>query len=403
MLVQLRSMGHEVCVLEESRVLGKWTSRRTADHFRDDNDGIPTLWYDPRRGVKRLLTWVPDRLFRSAFDGRNLVHRMWVILEAVRRFNPDVVVCSDGFSYGIPAALLKWIGLMPERLLVSYIGGDILDRPDAELGRRRTRMTDWLIRKSVANIDVLRPVSPMLREVLLRDGAPARKIRVCPSHLVVDSRVSDRIQAQRAAFRNAIRSLYRIAPEAPLVVTLSGNNKGKGVHILAEAWPAIVAALPNARWLLCGPEHPWLNSSVWPLLDAAGLRQTVVAAGRLEGDAVFEHLAVADLNVNPALCEGLNMVAVEAAAVGTPTITSDGAGIAYWVRSHKAGAVVAAADVSALAVAVIAAFSDPALLPAWQTVCHAFSSDFFMVRIAGELLELCAAEPAIEIYEQFAG
>jgi len=49
-----------------------------------------------------VLTWVPDRVFRKGFDGRNLVHRMWVIRAAVRRFRPNAVVCSDGFTYAIP-------------------------------------------------------------------------------------------------------------------------------------------------------------------------------------------------------------------------------------------------------------------------------------------------------------
>ena len=83
---------------------------------------------------------------------------------------------------------------------------------------------------------------------------------------------------------------------------------------------------------------PWLTEAVWPLLRQQALEKTVHFAGTLSGQAVYEHLAAGDVHVNPTLCEGLNMVTVEAAAVGTPTITSDGAGIADWVERLQAGA-----------------------------------------------------------------
>src|SRR5690349_4504729 len=130
MLAKLRDLGHEVCVLEEKRGLPGGKRALTPD-FREAGDRIETLWYDPGRGWEKALTWPFDRIFRRAFDGRNLVHRMWVLREAVRRFRPEVVVCSDGFTYAIPAAFLKRLGLLEPRLVASYIGGDILDCPEA--------------------------------------------------------------------------------------------------------------------------------------------------------------------------------------------------------------------------------------------------------------------------------
>ena len=45
MLCKLRSLGHEVFALEEKRNLAQGP-RWLADHYRDPNDGIATLWYD---------------------------------------------------------------------------------------------------------------------------------------------------------------------------------------------------------------------------------------------------------------------------------------------------------------------------------------------------------------------
>jgi glycosyltransferase involved in cell wall biosynthesis len=387
MLVHLRTMGHDLCVLEETRELARG-SRRFASYLRDEGDGLRTLWYDPRRGWKRLLTWLPDRVFRRAFEGRNLVHRMWVVREAVRHFNPDVVVCSDGFTYAIPAAFLKRLGWLKPRLVVSYIGGDILDCPEWGVGKRRTPMVSWLIQTSLPGIDVLRALCESLERILIREGADPERIARLPIQLVSPMQVLDAIFERREQVRDSIRRQYGFATDAPLVVTLSGNHKGKGLQDLAAAWAAIVAAVPGCRWLMCGHDDEWLARGVWPVLRAAGVQDSVVFAGKLQGDAVFEHLAAADLHVNPTRCEGLNMVTVEAAAVGTPTVTSDGAGIADWVSQHEAGLVVPAGDVAALQDAVITAMNDPALRLTWQGRSRIMAGEFSLDRIASGLLEL---------------
>src|SRR5581483_10570696 len=94
MMRELRARGFDVCALEEQRGL-EHGARHLAPFYREPGDGIATLWYDPRRGLEKALTWIPDRVFRRGFDGRNLAHRMWIIRAAVRRFRPDAIVCSD--------------------------------------------------------------------------------------------------------------------------------------------------------------------------------------------------------------------------------------------------------------------------------------------------------------------
>jgi glycosyltransferase involved in cell wall biosynthesis len=283
---------------------------------------------------------------------------------------------------------------MKTRLLASYIGGDILDCPEWGVGKRRTRMVSWLIRNSLPGIDVMRALCASLERILIREGADPARIARLPIQLVAPMRVLDAIFARRTAVGDAVRRRHGIAAAAPLVVTLSGNHKGKGLQDLAAAWPAIVAAVPGCRWLLCGQEDAWLARGVWPLLREAGLQDTVVFTGPLQGEAVFEHLAAGDLHVNPTRCEGLNMVTVEAAAVGTPTVTSDGAGIADWVDAHAAGAVVSAGDVPALRDAVIAALRDPALRLTWQGRSRIMAGEFSLDGIAAGLLALMRAPSA---------
>ena len=386
-LKKFRQLGLEICVLEEARDKRSATRYLTAD-FLESGDGIATLWYNPRRGLEKILTWPVDRIFKAAFDGRNLAHRMWLIRAAVVHFQPDAVLCTDGFSYAIPAAFLRRVGLLNRPLLASYIGGDILDCAEAEVGKRRTPMVSWLIRNSLPGIDVLRPLCRSLADILRKEGADPQRIHTIPIHLTAPLADLEAIRDRREAIGSALRRRYAIAADAPLMVTLSGNQKGKGLHLLAQAWPEVLRAVPAARWLLCGPDHPWLATAVRPLLQQQRVENTVCFSGMLTGQAVYEHLAAGDVHVNPTLCEGLNMVTVEAAAVGTPTITSNAAGVADWVERLQAGAVVPAGDVSALARAVIVALRSPELRLTWQARARSMAPDFSLERIAAELLAL---------------
>jgi len=386
MLVRLKRLGHEICVLEEDRKLSD--ARRHTPDFEQPGDGIATFWYNPKRGIERLLTLPWDRYYRRAFDGRNLAHRVWIVAAAARHFRPDVVIASDGFSYAIPAARARGLGWIEAPLVVGFIGGDILDCPEAEYGRRRTPATDRLIKEVVQQADRLRPVSPKLAEVLLTDGARPERISVIPSHLVANQTLVNTVYGERQELARSIRQRYGLQEDTPLVVTLSGNQKGKGPHLLAEVWSQVLARYPKARWLLCGPDDHWLTQCVWPLLERAGIVDTVIATGRLSGRDVFEHLAAADLHINPTLCEGLNMVTVEAAAVGTPTICGDGAGIAGWLKRYQAGLVVPSGEVAPLADAILAALADPARLAAWSAAGRAMSADFTLECVAAQLVDL---------------
>ena len=388
-LVEFRRRGYEVCVLEERRE-GMSGKRRYAEHFLQEEDGMRTLWYHPGRGAERVLTFAFDRYFRKTFDGRNLVHRMWVIREAVRRFAPDLVYCTDGFSYAVPAALLKRLGLLSTPLVASYIGGDILDCSHMGYGRKRTPQLDWLMRASIRHVDALRALCDSLARALLKDGADPARISLIPIQIGSPREVYEGVYAGRAQARAEVRAHLGIPQDAPVLVTLSDNYFSKGIQDLARAWPGVLAAYPDAWWILAGPDNPWMEKGIYPLLDATVGRERVKLTGRLRGRETYAQLAAADLNVNPTLCEGLNMVTVDAAAVGTPTVCSDAAGVADWIRRHDCGLVYAAGDASALEHAVIGALAQPARLAAWSVRCREMIADFTAESVFRKLADLFA-------------
>jgi glycosyltransferase involved in cell wall biosynthesis len=355
MLRALQERGHVVCALEEDRSIN--TARKFTDFLDVPDDGIATLRYHPGRGVEKILTWPLDKFYKPHFDGRNLGHRVWMIRAAVRHFKPDALVCGDGFTYAIPAAFAKRWGLIATPLAVNYIGGDILQASEVAVGKKRTARMDALLKTSYVHVDLMRPHSPMLADALVADGVARERIHVLPVHLTQTGAVLRDIAARKAKIGQDLRVRLGWPEDGPVIATLSGNQRGKGLQTLVEALPTLVRALPNLRWLLCGPTDPFVISDLRPRLQALGLMQLAHETGRLSGSAPFEHLAAADLHLAPSFADGLNLVTVEAAAVGTPTVTTDAAGVATYVRQYQAGKVVPAGDAAALATAIIEAFS----------------------------------------------
>jgi glycosyltransferase involved in cell wall biosynthesis len=390
LLVEFRRHGHDVCVLEERRE-GMVGARMFSDHFVAPEDAIRTMWYHPGRGFERLVTFAADRYFRRTFDGRNLVHRMWVIREAVRHFQPDLVYCTDGFSYAVPAALLKHCGLLHVPLVASYIGGDILDCAHLGYGLKRTPALDRLMRTAIRNIDALRPLCDSLERALLKDGADPTRITQIPIQIGAPREIYEDVFSKRENTRQNIRTRLGIPQDAPVVMTLASNHFSKGVQELARAWPKLAASIPGIWWILAGPETKWLAEGVMPLLEASGARDRVHLIGRTSARETYEYLSAADLNVNPTLCEGLNMVTVDAATVGTPTVSSDAAGVSAWILRHECGLVFPAGDIPALEDAVICALSDTKRLLAWDTRCRKMISDFTAESVYRRMEALFAA------------
>ena len=158
-----------------------------------------------------------------------------------------------------------------------------------------------------------------------------------------------------------------------------------------EAWPAILAVIPEARWILCGPRDPWFVKEVEPGLKK--FAESIVCTGTLSGVAVFEHLAAADLHINPSLCESLNMVTVEAASVGTPTICSDRAGICHWIRQYDAGTVFESKNIQALTDAIIQAIYSPEMRTRWSISCRELAKEFSVERVAAMLVNCFVTLP----------
>lgn len=132
----------------------------------------------------------------------------------------------------------------------------------------------------------------------------------------------------------------------------------KGVHDAIAALPRIRRTHPGTTLTVAGEG----TQQAW-LVDVARKHKVLKAvrfAGRAEHHELLQLLHRADIAVLPSRYEPFGIVALEAAAAGTPLVTSDAGGLGEAVIDGRTGLSFPARDIAALAAAVRAALDDPA-------------------------------------------
>jgi len=141
----------------------------------------------------------------------------------------------------------------------------------------------------------------------------------------------------------------------PLIVAVCELFSRKGVPVLLEAMPAILAAYPRARLIVAGegPDRAEAEAA----RDRLGLGDSVLLAGHVDGVAGL--LAAGDVFVNPALAESFPYGILEAMSLARPCVVTDAGGSAEAIVDGRSGRVVPAGDATALAAAVVELLADP--------------------------------------------
>ncbi len=148
---------------------------------------------------------------------------------------------------------------------------------------------------------------------------------------------------------------HAVPERRPLVVCVGRHYPVKGVDILVEAFPQVLAAQPGAGLLLIGggPDHETLIARC----AALGISHAVHFGGFVRSAAAS--IALADLVVLPSRREGLPVAALEALALGRPVVATAVGGTPDVVRDGDTGWTVPPEQPAALAAAIIEALSDP--------------------------------------------
>lgn len=146
--------------------------------------------------------------------------------------------------------------------------------------------------------------------------------------------------------------------EAPLVLFLGRLREKKGVHDLLNAWPAVLAAHPNARLMLGGDGE---LAAAAAQARALGVEGSVELPGWLAGAAKAAALRRATVFVLPSYFEGLPISLLEAMAAGVPVIATPVGGVPDLIEAEQNGLLVPVGDPLGLSQALLRLLGDASL------------------------------------------
>jgi glycosyltransferase involved in cell wall biosynthesis len=148
--------------------------------------------------------------------------------------------------------------------------------------------------------------------------------------------------------------------EGPLIGIFGRLQRWKGMHVLIEAMPSVIAAVPDARAVIVGGEHalePDYEPSLRAQITRLGLDERVLLAG-FQGD-VPQWMQAMDVIVHASDYEPFGIVVIEAMAAGKPAIATDAGGPREIVTDGESGLLVPVEDADRLAAAVLRCLEHP--------------------------------------------
>ncbi|MFV8049601.1 glycosyltransferase family 4 protein [Mycobacterium sp. 48b] len=157
-----------------------------------------------------------------------------------------------------------------------------------------------------------------------------------------------------------------------------------GIHRLIEAWPAVVAAHPDARLVIVGTGTA--ESELRRQAAAAGLDHSVQFLGCIDDSALTRWYSLAELTVVPTITlEGFGLIALESLAAGRPAVVTDCGGLPDAVQGLDPSLIVPKDNSEALAARLVSALDGALPSP---SSCRSHAESFSWTAAAQRHLSL---------------
>jgi glycosyltransferase involved in cell wall biosynthesis len=178
------------------------------------------------------------------------------------------------------------------------------------------------------------------------------------------------------------------ARSARRVLYVGGLRGEKGIDILLEAVPRVLARMPATGFLIAGGEESE-GGEYHQMARRLGIREQVTFGGLVPRESLAAAYAEADVLVVPSRAEGHALAPMECLACGTPVIASDLPGLRMTVQDGVNGLLVPPEKPAALADAICRALQDEGLLDRLSRAARASVERFSWDIRVREFEELC--------------
>lgn len=329
-----------------------------------DRSGLPCPGWRPLDGQQPFAVHRIERLFAPARNqwpapvriAASLVIdigflravaalRVWKILNEVQ---PDVFcVGTLPTTYWLASLVRAWRNIP----VVLYAHGEEIS------GRVSSRLYDPGRIKAMRRADLAIAVSSNTRNALVSAGVSAERVRIVTKGV-------DTAKFSPGPRTEAILNRHNLHGKR-LLLTLARLDERKGQDMLIRAMPRILAAVPNAAYLVAGSGERF--SHLKEEARNCGVQDSVVFMGLIpEGDLANVYrtcdvFAMPNRQLANGDTEGFGLVFLEAGACAKPVIGGLAGGVPDAIDSGKTGFLVDGTSPSQIADAAIRLLNNPEL------------------------------------------
>jgi glycosyltransferase involved in cell wall biosynthesis len=191
----------------------------------------------------------------------------------------------------------------------------------------------------------------MLNELQHSFNMPANKIAVIPNG--TDPTVFDFAFDPRSLRSGFAREYEQI------VLYVGRMVREKGVHVLLEAAPKVLAERPGTQFLFVGTGYYLddLKQQAWNM----GVAQNTHFLGYVGDEELLQLYKIADVVAIPSLYEPFGIVALEGMAANVPVVTTDVGGLKDFVEHNVTGISTYAGDSGSMAWGLLQVLRNPEL------------------------------------------
>lgn len=319
-----------------------------APMYAQDGIALDIVYLKDKPGLQDELAAAGARLFLITGSSRQQIAKLTHLLRDRR---PDLIhtTLAQSNLVGRAAGTLARVPVVTSLVNVSY-GPEYLADPGLRAWKVRSlHALDALTARRVRRFHAL---TDHVADVMAgRLRVPRARIDVIPR-----GRDAAMIGERTAERRAAARAGLGIADDTSLVLAAARHERQKGLDVLLSGWPAVLAAVADARLVIAGREGNQTNA-LQALVASHGLQDSVTFLGRRND--VPDLMCAADAFVVPSRWEGLGSVLVEAMALDVPIVAADIPPIRQTVGDEGNALLFAREDSAALAAAVVAVLTEP--------------------------------------------
>ncbi len=211
----------------------------------------------------------------------------------------------------------------------------------------RRAVRNYLIHAPLLHVDHLIALSHGERELLRQIGVDPQRISVLPNALELPTEVAQQAPATPTS-------------TAPMVLFIGQLVPRKGFDLLARAMPAVLAAVPNARFVIVSHNRAG-EAELQRLLAEGGVAERLELRGWVDEATKLRLLQEAAVVVAPSRYEGFGIPLIEALLAGAPVVTTDVIAGNEVITHERTGLLTPYGDVAALAAAIVRLLNNPAL------------------------------------------